>query len=402
MSQSKIVGAVEIGTSKTVVLVGEIVNGRSLNIVGMGQSSSAGVKKGEILDFRAASNATHAAIMGAEKSAGATIEAIYLAQTGRHIDGFPNNGSVTVSSADGIVSKNDINRATKEGKGKELPPGRVYIHHIKNQVTLDGRAVEEPLRMQGQRLDIGYWSIHGDERRVRDHIHVINGFGLPVEDMIISSIATGSMVTSEEEKKAGALVLDIGCGTTDWVLYQNGFITRSGVVAVGGDHFTNDLALGLRINHRNAEKLKVQCGSAVMGKDDQAEKVWMVGDQMIGDRHIPKKALIQIISARCEELFTVIRKQLGDYCNVNVLPAGVILTGGASQLDGIVECASKTMGLEARLGQNPQWVMEELRGPEYSTSLGLLHYALTGQHQEEFMVHEEKGLLRKVVKMISG
>ncbi|WOO43557.1 cell division protein FtsA [Rubellicoccus peritrichatus] len=402
MSQSKIVGAVEIGTTKTVVLVGEIVNGRSLNIVGMGQSSSAGVKKGEILDFRAASNATHAAIMGAEKSAGATIEAIYLAQTGRHLDGFANNGSVTVSSADGIVSKNDINRATKEGKGKELPAGRVYIHHIKNQVTLDGRAVEEPLRMQGQRLDIGYWSIHGDERRVRDHIHVINGFGLPVEDMIISSIATGSMVASEEEKKAGVLVLDIGCGTTDWVLYQNGFITRTGVVAVGGDHFTNDLALGLRINHRNAEKLKVQCGSAIMGKDDQTEKVWMVGDQMIGDRHIPKKALIQIISARCEELFSIIKKQLGDYCSVNALPAGVVITGGGSQLDGIVEAASRGMGVEARIGQNPQWVMEELRGPEFSTPLGLLHYALTGQHQEEFMVQEEKGILRKVVKMISG
>jgi len=172
MSQSKIVGAVEIGTSKTVVMVGEIVNGRSLNIIGMGQSSSAGVKKGEILDFRAASNATHAAIMGAEKSAEVQIEAIYLSQTGRHLQGFSNTGSVTVSSADGLVSASDIQRATREGKSKELPAERVYIHHIKNRVQLDGRTIKEPLNMQGQRLDVGYWSIHGDERRVRDHIHV--------------------------------------------------------------------------------------------------------------------------------------------------------------------------------------------------------------------------------------
>lgn len=402
MSQSKIVGAVEIGTSKTVVMVGEIVNGRSLNIIGMGQSSSAGVKKGEILDFQKASNATHAAIMGAEKSADVQIEAIYLSQTGRHLQGFSNTGSVTVSSADGQVSASDIQRATKEGKSKELPPERVYIHHIKNRVQLDGRTISEPLNMQGQRLDIGYWSIHGDERRVRDHIYVINHFGLAVEDMIVSSIASGCMVANDEEKQAGCLVLDIGSGTTDWVLYQNGYIAQTGVVAVGGDHISNDLALGLRINREYAEKLKVECGKTIMEKDDQGEKVWMVGDKMIGDRHIPKKALVQIIGARVDELFSVIKQQLGAVVSNSTLPAGVIITGGSSQLKGLPASAEKSLGVHTRLGENPAWVREDLRGPEYSSALGLLHYALTGQHAEEFNLNREKGILRKVVRMISG
>ncbi len=403
MSQSKIVAAVEIGTSKTVVLVGEIVNGRSLSVIGMGQSSSSGVKKGEILDFKAASNSTHAAIMGAEKSAGVNIDAVYLAQTGRHLEGFNNKGSVTVSAADGHVSGSDIERAQREGKSKELPQDRVYIHHIKNEVLLDGRKVDEPYHMKGERLDIGYWSIHGDERRVRDHIHVINGFGLPVEDMIVSSIASGSMVVGDEEKKAGALVLDIGCGATDWVLYQDGYIARTGVVAVGGDHLTNDLALGLRVNRRNADKLKLQCGKAILEKDDLTEKVWMVGDHMIGDRHIPKKAMVQIIEARLDELFRIVKKQIGPRCTAQNLPGGIILTGGTSQIEGICELAAKVFGAEARLGVNPRIVSEDLRGPEFSTVLGLLHYALTGQHAEEFNTGaHERGILRKVVKLIAG
>jgi len=402
MSQSKIVGAVEIGTSKTVVMVGEIVNGRSLNIIGMGQSSSDGVKKGEILDFRAASNATHAAIMGAEKSAGAQIDVIYLSQTGRHLEGFQNTGSVTVTSADGVVGAGDIGRAAREGKGKELPPGRVYIHHIKNQVELDGRAVAEPLNMQGERLEVGYWSVHGDESRVRDHVAVINGFGLTVEDMIVSSIASGSMVASEEEKQAGCLVLDIGCGTTDWVFYRNGFIARTGVVPVGGDHITNDIALGLRMNGLHAEKLKLQYGKTLLEKEDQVRKVWMMGDQMIGDRHLPKKALIQIIGARVEEIFSIVRRQLGSACTRSNLPAGAILTGGVARLDKLAITAEKTLGITARLGESPGWVREDLRGPEFSTALGLLHYALTGQHAEEFNLEPERGILRKLVRMISG
>lgn len=399
MSQSKIVGAVEIGTSKTVVLVGEIVNGTSLNIVGKGISSSVGVKKGEILDFRGASNATHAAISEAEKSAGALVEEFYLAQTGRHLDGFCNTGSVTVSAADGVVRPDDLARAMREGKGKELPPERVYIHHVKNGIQLDGRETRDPLGMQGQRLEVGYWSIHGDERRVRDNLHVINGYGTDVKDLILSAIASGSMVAGEEEKQAGLLVLDIGCGTSDWVLYQKGFITQTGVVAVGGDHLSNDLALGLRISRQNAEHLKKQCGRAFLDKNEPAERVWMVGDQMIGDRHIPLRSLVQILNVRLVELFSIVKKQIG----AASLPAGVILTGGTSQLTGIAEVAGEVFGCEARVGSSPDWVRGELRGPEFCTAVGLLNYALTGQHQDNLPVAvRDRGLLKRVVRFIAG
>ena len=230
MASSKIVGAIEIGTSNVTVLVGDIINGRSLNIIGMGQCSSQGVKKGEILDFKAVSNCAHAAIMGAEKSAGTHVETIYLAQSGGHIRGDFNTASVNVSSSDNLVRRSDIDRVSREGKAKELPSDRVYIHHMQSPFMLDGKPIDDPYQQEGQKLEVGYWSVHGDEKKVRDHIHVINGFGLKVEDVIISSIASGIMVADDAEKKAGVLVLDIGCGTTDWVLYRGGSVLRTGVV----------------------------------------------------------------------------------------------------------------------------------------------------------------------------
>ena len=218
MNASTIIGAVEIGTSKIVVLVGEVIDGRELEIIGLGQASSQGVCKGEIVDIRAASDCTHAALLAAEKCAGAEIQGVYLAVTGNHLEGFANSGVVTVEDADNWVRPTDIDRASHNARSKALAPGRLYIHHVRSGFVLDGEPCMEPLDRQGSHLEAHYWHVHGNERKLADPMHVINGFSLRVEDMIVSSIASGSMVTLEEEKRAGVLVLDIGCGTTDFVL----------------------------------------------------------------------------------------------------------------------------------------------------------------------------------------
>lgn len=403
IQQSKIVGAVEIGTSSVKVLIGDIVNGRSLNIIGMGQCSCRGVKKGEVLDFKAASNCTHAAIMGAEKSAGVHVESIYLSQTGSHLEGASNSAEVNVSASDNRVRASDIQRVTNEAKAKELPPGRVYIHHMQNGFLLDGHVVENPLGMEGDKLEVYYWSVHGDENRIRDHIHVVNGFGLNVEDMIISSIASGVMVAEEAEKKAGVLILDIGGGTTDWAYYREGVVVRTGALPVGGDHLLNDISMGLRVSRKHAERMAMEFGKAVLEDGDRDEKVWMVGDQMIGDRYISKRGLIEIINARMKEVFQIVAKQLGELCNTNDVPGGVILTGGVADLPGIEKLAGKTMGLDVRIGRNPSWVREDLRSHEFSTTLGLLHYALTGDEKNEVdePVHDT-GLLRRVARIFAS
>lgn len=407
MSQSTIVGAIEIGTSKVIVLVGEIVDRKSLNLIGLGQSSSEGVVKGEIQNFRAAGHVTHAAIMSAEKSAGTRIDKVYLAQSGKHLEGFYHKGSVTVSTSDNTVSSADIARAVREAKTKQLPAERVYIHHIRNNFILDDRAVSDPLGMDGEKLEVGYWSIHGDKRKVTDHIRVINGYGLDVEDLIVSSIAGASMVLSEEEKQAGALVIDIGAGTTDWALYMGGCIVRTGVVAVGGEHLVNDLALGLRIDTFHARKILHEFGSTSLGRDEVGEKVWMVGDQTIGDRQLSRKAITQIIQARMEELFTVLSKQLGGYATPDRIAAGAVLTGGVVALPGLDILAGRVLGIQAGIGRLPRsWISDELDDPAYSTVLGLMHYALTGQHEDDASLNQRSashtGFLGKMAKILGG
>lgn len=406
MSQSSIIAAVEIGTSKVVVLAAEIVNGRSLNLIGMGEAATQGVRKGEIVDFKAASNCVHAALMQAERNAGVQIEQVYLAQTGSHAEGFFNTASVNISASDNRVHKADIARAIAEAKGKQLPAERVYLHHVRNHFELDGQPVANPEGLEGSKLQVGYWSVHVNEQKLRNCVHVINGFGLNVEDVILSSVASGSMVLSDMEKQAGALVLDIGAGTTDWALYQRGVVRKTGVIAVGGDHLTNDLSLGLRISVRHAEDLKRKQGKLLLDKEDRNQRVWLVGDQMIGDHPIQLQTIVQILHARMEELFQLVRKQAGELCTPEHLPVGVVLTGNGSKMTQSAELAAQVFGLPVRYGELSDWVHPNLREAGFATPLGLMYYALKGRQDDSMppapAQRAKPTLLHRVSRLFGG
>jgi cell division protein FtsA len=402
MSQTRVVGAVEIGTSKVAVLLGEIVDDSGLNIIGHTLAPSLGVKKGVITDLNAASDCVHAAIMSAEKNAQTRIDEVYLAQTGSHLQGNFNLGTTNVGSSDGIVRATDIEQAKEDARRRKLPDSRTYIHHIQNPFSIDGQQVENPLSKEGKRLQVGYWSVHGDSRIVRDSLRVVSGIDLEVSDMIISSIASGAVLLEDAEKDNGALVIDVGGGTTDFVLYQKGYIVLTGVVPVGGDHITNDLSIGLRVGRKSAEEFKVKNGRAYHQKEDRDEKVWLFGDLTIGDREYPLAAITKIIEARVSEIFSIIKEQL-DAAKLLVpadIASGVVLTGGSSRLSGIDEAASRALGLEARIAEGSQDVAPELRIPEYSTALGLLHYALTGQEDKQQRA-KPGGLFRRLSSILN-
>jgi cell division protein FtsA len=385
MSQSRVVGAVEIGTSKVTVLLGEIVGDSGLNIIGHSSCFSKGVKKGVITDLKAASDCVHAAIMTAEQNAKTRVDEVYLAQTGSHLRGNFNVGTTNVGSSDSIVRSADIEQAKEDAKRRKLTDARTYIHHIQNPFSIDGLQVDNPLSKEGERLQVGYWSVHGDSQIVSDSLRVIRGIDLDVSDMIISSIASGAVLLEESEKDNGALVVDIGGGTTDFVLYRKGYIVLTGVVPVGGDHITNDLSIGLRVGRKSAEESKLKNGRAYYKSEDRDEKVWLYGDMTIGDREYPLAAITKIIEARVSEIFDIIKDQLVEaelYVPADIA-SGVVLTGGTSRLEGIDEAARRSLGLEARQSEGPQDVSPDLRVPEYSTALGLLHYALTGQEDAQ-------------------
>lgn len=400
MGQRKIIGAVEMGTGKVVALVGEVVDGRSLQILGKAEATSQGVQKGEIVDFKAACDAAHAAIHAAEKEARQEVESVYLALSGRHLGGFANVGSAMVRASDNEVRPPDLQRAVSHAKEKELPEGRCYVHHIKNGYRLDGHVLRNPLHNHGEHLEVSFWHVHAAESRVLQALQVINSFGVPVEDMIVSSLASACMVASDYEKNQGVLVVDIGQGTTDWVLYRGGYVIRTGVIAIGGDHLTNDLSLGLRIHPRYAEEVKRKYGKATLDEDDADEKVFAIGDLSIGDRQVPKRAIYTILNARLEELFTLLAREAGTHLKREHLTAGVVLTGGTSRLPRIATCARRILNVDTRAGQNPSWVDEALRPGEYSTALGLLYYGLKHQQRDD-SEQAGQGIFTKVAKILS-
>lgn len=380
MSKSRIVGAVEIGTSKVAVLVGELVSGRSLSLIGFGECQSRGVIKGTVMDFKAATDAAHSALVAAQESAGVNIDEVFLAQTGGHLEGFYNEASVSVSAADNMVSQLDIDTVCRLAKAKSLPEGRMVVHNIRRPFYLDGRMVgANPEHLVGQRLDVGYWTVHGQENRIADNIHVIRGFNVRVGELILSSLASGTVLTSPQDRQNGALVIDIGAGTTDYVLYRDGVAAVSGVVPVGGGHLTNDLALGLRVTEGQAEKLKLRHGRGQVVTKDRSDRVWLNGDFAIGDRQFPKQTIETITAARVWEVLEVVRKKLGTTFAPERCAAGVVLTGGTSKLPGLPEAAAKIFGAAVHLGELPGAVDEKLRDPAYATVTGLLNYGAQSQ-----------------------
>jgi cell division protein FtsA len=400
-SRTTFIGAVEIGTSKVTVLVGEYT-AHELAIIGRGECSSRGVIKGTVVDYKAASDCTHSALDQAEREAGERVDLVFLAQTGGHLEGFYNEASVSVKASDNMIDEGDVRTVCDLAKAKELPSARMVVHHIRRPFRVDGRLVPgSPENLVGQRLEVGYWTVHGQEQRLADNINVIRGFNLDVRELVLSSLASGHMVTSAEERQHGVLAIDIGAGTTDFVLYRDGAPHTTGVVPVGGTHLTNDLSIGLRLTEGQAEKLKLRFGRASVQTKDKAQKVWLDGNFAIGDRQFPQQAIEQITAARTWELLEVVKKKLGSAFSPETCASGVVLTGGTAKLAGIGDAASRVFGVPAHLGEAPTWVNEAMRDPGYHTALGLLYYGVSAQAGVPLPARRGGGFLTGVKRLFA-
>jgi len=401
-SRTTYIGAVEIGTSKITVLVGEYT-GTELAIIGLGECSSRGVIKGTVVDYKAASESTHSALEQAERDAGERIDAVFLAQTGGHLEGFYNEASVNVKASDNMIEPGDVRTVCDLAKSKELPSGRMVVHNIRRPYRVDGRLVPgSPENLVGQRLEVGYWTVHGQEQRLADNIHVIRGFNLEVRELVLASLASGHMITTPEERQHGVLAIDIGAGTTDFVLYRDGAPHTTGVVPVGGTHLTNDVSLGLRLTEGQAEKLKLRFGRADVRTKDRSQKVWLDGNFAIGDRQFSQQAIEQITSARAGELLEVVRRKLGSAFSPDLCASGVVLTGGTAKLAGLADVAARVFGVPAHLGETPTWINENMRDPGYHTALGLLYYGVSSQVEKAGLPRRGGGFLTGMKRLFAS
>ena len=378
-ANDELVVGLEIGTSKICVLVGELVETGAVSIVGMGVSASRGVRKGEIVDFRLASDSIREAISRAEDNSEVEIGSVFLNVTGSHIASFDSTGTVAITNSEGTVEQADMERAIELAKTVSLPREHEIIHTIRQQFYVDGNSgVVNPLRISGRMLEAEVHVVHGIATRLQNSVRAVAALNVDVEDIVLSGLASGLSVLDREQKNLGALVLDIGGGATDFVAYASGAIRHAGVVAVGGDHVTNDIALGLKIPASKAHILKERNGRVDLRPEQIEEQALELPEDFgFATRTCSYHDLCTIMRVRYEELFQLIRDELAAKNLKEFFGSGVILTGGASRTAGLIALAEEVFELPAALGMPRGYVglKAATDTPECATAAGLIRYA---------------------------
>jgi cell division protein FtsA len=373
---STIVG-LDIGTSKICAVVGEINETGALTIVGLGQAKSRGVRKGEIVDFNLAQEDIRNAIVEAEQMADVEIRSVYLGVTGPHIRGFNNRGFHPVASHDREIVQEDVEDAIKNAKTINLPAENRIIHVVRQHFLVDGQeGVLNPVGMFGARVEVDVHVVHGLYNRLQNPIKAVKALQLEVEDIVFNGIATALAVLNTQQKELGALIIDIGSGVTEYAVYTRGVIKHTGVLAVGGDHVSNDLAYGLKIPLGRAEQLKIDYGSAVLDDRARGQSIALSNDLGIHERNISLEHLRRIMSARLEEIFEIIAQELEEAGVLGQVREGVFLAGGCSRIPEIQRLASRIFGLPVCVANTSSisGLKSALDQPEFATGIGLARY----------------------------
>ncbi len=376
MDDSKTIAALDIGTGKMLALIGEIIDGKKLNILSYGINPSAEIKKGDILDLRKAAQSAQAAISNAEKTTSASIKEICLGISGTHIDGFRNIGTATVSSSDGAVNKADMQRACEDAQSKTISEDRVFIHNICCGYYIDGEYVSDPLGKKGTTLEAEFFMVHADRERIKDAMHLVQSFGMEVDQLMLNALASARVVTTPQQRHDGVLVMDIGCGTTDFAFIKHGRIFYAGVVPIGGDHLTNDLSFGLQMSRKNAEKLKLRFGKLILTDEEKLALIATEGDRQIGDRDIPLEAISKILNLRMDELFSIVRYKLEEFF-LDSEVREIVITGMSSNLSGINQAAERFFQVRCEAAKFGSQFPSTLCHPENAAVLGILEYGLS-------------------------
>jgi cell division protein FtsA len=374
---SNIVVGLEIGTSKVCAVVGEVNADGALNVIGLGQSRSRGVRKGEVADTRQAEEDVRNAIVEAEQMADVEIRNVYLGVTGGHIRGFNNRGVHPVVSADREISEEDIQDVIKNAKAINLPTENSVIHAIRQHFFVDGQdGVTHPVGMLGSRLEVDVHVVHGITNRLQNSIRLVKGLQLEVEDIVFNGLASSLALLTGEQKELGALVIDIGGGTTDYVVYADGVTKYTGSLAIGGDHVSNDLAYGLKVPLSRAEKLKLEHGSALLDPQCKGQTVTITNELGLVLKVVNVEHLRQIMSLRIEEIFQLIAQDLEQAGLADYLRAGVFLCGGCSRIPHIARLAEQVLQMPVSQGQTQSisGLKSALDQPEFVTAIGLAKF----------------------------
>jgi cell division protein FtsA len=378
MASSDLLVGLEIGTSKICVVVGESRTDSTIKILGVGQAPSRGVRKGEIVDFETAMKCVHEAVVDAEQKSDVMIRSVYVSVAGGHIESFNNRGCVILPEERDEIDEQDIEDVKVNAREVSIPGQNAFLHSIIQHYHVDGQdGVLNPIGMLGHKLEADFHIVHGVRTRIQNTIRCVKELPLEVEDIVFSALASAQVVLTQHQKDLGALVIDVGGGTTDYIVYNDGAVKQSGALAVGGDHITNDISMGLRIPMARAEKLKIDEGSVVLGNCLPGETILLKDDSGFAGKEIERETLNTIIHLRLREIFELLKRTLDEDSFINYTGAGVFLTGGCSLLSGIDHLAEEIFEMPATVAhaQTMSGLTSAFENPQLSTAIGLLKYA---------------------------
>ena len=380
-TQNRHIVGLDIGTSKVVAIVGEINDDGELEVIGIGSHRSRGLKKGVVVDIESTVQTIQRAIEEAELMAGCEIRAVYAGIAGSHIRSMNSHGIVAIRDRE--VCATDVERVLDAAQAVAIPADQRILHVLPQEYLVDNQeGIREPLGMSGVRLEAKVHLVTCAINAAQNIEKCLERCGLVVKEVILEQLASSHAVLTEDEKELGVCLVDIGGGTTDIAVFTGGAIRHTAVIPIAGDQVTNDIAMALRTPTQHAEDLKIKyaCALTQLARADETIKVPGVGDRP--SRSLSRQALAEVVEPRYDELFTLVQAELRRSGFEDLLPAGIVLTGGSSKMEGVVELAESIFHMPVGLGtpRNFSGLAEIVRNPVYATGVGLLLY---GRNREE-------------------
>ena len=404
VNQNEMLVGLDIGTSKVVVVVAEVTSDNSIEIIGLGIHPSKGLRNGVVVDIDSTTTAIKKSISEAESMAGCHISSCYVGISGSHIQGLNSEGVVPIR--DGDVKYADVDRVIETAQAMAIPADQRLLHVLPRDYIIDKQdGIKEPLGMAGSRLEAKVHLVTCSNNASQNIHKCVSACGLDVEAFVLEQLASSYSVLTKDERDLGVCLIDIGGGTTDIAVFTDGSISFTDVIPIAGDHVTNDIAEALRTPPSQAEDIKQQYGCAVSALTNSDELMMVPGMGGRPERELSRQVLADVLERRYVEIFSMAQQKLNLSGFESLIPAGVVLTGGASKVEGATELAEEVFHSPVRLG-SPQSILgfeEIIRNPIYATSSGLLLYGHKKLQEDHLnYITRDKSILNRISRWLGG
>jgi len=374
MAKSHVIAGLDIGSSKIRTVVGTLgEKNTQLNVIGVGVSPSMGLRKGRVIDVEEAINSISSALEDAERMSGEPINHVFLGIGGSHLESMDSKGVIAIPNGNEITEA-DVDRVLEAAQAVSIPSNRRILRIIPKAFMVDEqKGIKYPVGMTGIRLEVEAHLITGLTPAITNIEKCVHQAGVDIDDIIPNGLAASEAVLSKRQKELGVVVVDIGCGGTSVIVFEEGTILHSASVPVGGESVTNDVAIGLRTSIDTAEKIKIEYGTCIPEEVNDRETIDLSLISKIDNQTVSKRHLAEIIQARYHEIFVLVKDELAKINRDGMLPAGVIVTGAGVKMPGVVDLARETLNLPVQIGfpQNFESVVDKIDDPAYATAIGL-------------------------------